>query len=139
MLRFQRVAAGPFEWSRPPKLFPGRTEWIDQIACFVLGRPHHNPFLHIVELSKVVVGEALPLRHNHARLGPLAVLSEANGAHDCLERMAADEICDLAVIEALSGLHSLSEHLTGRISIGREIIAKGIDALTLCPLPIFGQ
>ena len=67
------------------------------------------------------------LRPNRPRLGPLAVGTKANVAHDRVERVAVDVFGKLVVIERLARLDGLSKDLQFAVGEGRQEIAEQVD------------
>src|SRR3974390_170844 len=78
-----------------PNLFLRVTEWINQISRLVFGGPYDHPFFKVDHLSQIISRHILPLRHDHARLSPFAILAERYRTNNRIERMTAHVICDL--------------------------------------------
>src|SRR5262249_13035480 len=88
---------------------------IDQLAGLVVGRIDHGLGLDPLELGRVVALHISELHLQHARLGPFALGAEAYVAIHGLERVGADIVRELAVVEALGGLDRLLQYLHLRV------------------------
>src|SRR5262245_59537772 len=124
------------KWSRQLVSFSRGFEGINKIACLVFGRPNDDPVLEIGHLTKIIAGDVLPLRNNHARLRPFAVLSEFYLACHGVEGLRSDVIRNLRMIETFGSVDGSGQYLTGRIAIRSEVVSKRIYALPLRPLAI---
>src|SRR3954453_5534655 len=74
---------------------------IDDVAGLQVGRGQYRLGVHALELVDGVALDAVILDLQHARLRPLATLAELDVAHDGLDRIAAQIVGDLIVIDAL--------------------------------------
>src|SRR5215475_16147819 len=100
------------KWSRQLVSFSRGFEGINKIACLVLGRPNDDPVLEIGHLTEVIAGDVLPLRNNHARLSPFAVLSEFYLARHGVKGLRSDVIRNLRMIETFGSVDGGSQHLS---------------------------
>src|ERR1035437_3655788 len=83
-------------------------ERIDRVARFVSRRRHDRLNGCVLELIDGITFDVVELDLQHARLSPFPLLPELDVANDRLERGVADVVNELAIIEALGGLNSLT-------------------------------
>src|SRR5262245_11699751 len=106
------------------RLFVG----IDHAARRVFGRRHHDLGRGVPELGDVVALHVLELDLQHARLRPFTLGAERHVADHGLEGVGAEVVAELGIIQALSGLDGLLQHLQLGISPWRHVVAERIDA-----------
>src|SRR5215471_16696688 len=103
---------------------------IDRLAGGVFLRPQDRLLLVGLPLLQVAALDVVELDLQHARFFPLAVGTEGNVADDRLDRVLAQPIGKLVLIEALRRLDRSLQYLHVGICERRQVIAERVDAFT---------
>src|SRR6266436_7783103 len=98
-------------------LLDARVGLDDLASAKFLGFEDHLGF-RIAELLEIVALDVLELHLQHARLRSFAVLAEGDLSDDRVERMAADVIGELRLVEALGALDRIAQNLQVGVSKG---------------------
>jgi hypothetical protein len=99
---------------------------IDERRSPVIWRPDDDFVLEVAELFEAIVGNALELGPDDARLAPFAVLAEGNLSDDRIKGVGVHVVSELVPVEAAGRLHGLGENLTAGVAEWRIGIAQRI-------------